>query len=475
MHRIFHLAFLCFLLAATLSAQTTTLFWIKIDDSAGGHDSLVFGNNQFATYCTDTALGETPYPPCACPPAGLQSYFLSIPGRVNCWGAIGLSGKDLRNFSPTGVDTFSIQFVNIDSAAQVQAVNAVLSWPKPSYLRSRCDSLFIVDPTHSMLPEKVDMFANDGVLLRRVYDPTGPNTLAPVFRFFIYIYGVRGSRDSALDFYPLNIGDVHEFHYKHLLCRTSTAESFYCAERVSGDTLMPNGNTYKVIQSNIPPFFGSSGHFVRIDSVTANVYEYHTDFTPPQEILLDSLRATVNSSFITLRGLAHCYQLDSLNFLGIQTTSKDISVDGPQGGAYQLAYGLGRIRDIAWDPYGCNEFGDNYAIELVYAHIDGMDYGTFVGVRDEYEALPKTFDVYQNYPNPFNSNTTIRYVLPSSSSVILSVYDLLGQEITTLTNEFKQPGSYTATWNAEGIASGVYLYRLQAGSFVEVKKLILMR
>ena len=97
------------------------------------------------------------------------------------------------------------------------------------------------------------------------------------------------------------------------------------------------------------------------------------------------------------------------------------------------------------------------------------------GVRQEEQNQPVRFTLLQNFPNPFNNATTIRYTLPKSSSVILKVYDLLGQKITTLVNQLKQPGEYTATWNAEGMPSGVYFYRLQAGEFVDVKKLVLMR
>ena len=241
------------------------------------------------------------------------------------------------------------------------------------------------------------------------------------------------------------------------------------------DTLMPNGKIYKVIQSNVPTFFGSPAHYLRIDSATANVYEYETDYDPPRELLLDSLRAMINSSFVTFRGLARCYQLDTLNFLGIQTFSKDISIDGPMGGAYRLAYGLGRIQDIAFDPFGCNEFGDNYYIELIYARINGKDYGTFVGVRDAPNPLPRSFGLCQNYPNPFNPTTTISYDLPKAAYVTLKVYDLLGREITTLIDESKQPGTYTATWDASSRASGLYFYRMTAGEFVETKKAVLLR
>jgi photosystem II stability/assembly factor-like uncharacterized protein len=85
------------------------------------------------------------------------------------------------------------------------------------------------------------------------------------------------------------------------------------------------------------------------------------------------------------------------------------------------------------------------------------------------------FHLVQNYPNPFNPNTVIGYQLPASGNVILKVFDLLEREVATLVDEYKPAGRYEVEWNAGGLASGVYLYRLSAGSFVETKKLILLK
>ena len=88
---------------------------------------------------------------------------------------------------------------------------------------------------------------------------------------------------------------------------------------------------------------------------------------------------------------------------------------------------------------------------------------------------PQRFVLYQNYPNPFNPSTTIRYELPKESIVSLKIYNLLGQEVATLVNESKQPGRYQVQWNAQGLSSGVYFYRLQAGEYVETRKLMLLK
>jgi hypothetical protein len=89
--------------------------------------------------------------------------------------------------------------------------------------------------------------------------------------------------------------------------------------------------------------------------------------------------------------------------------------------------------------------------------------------------LPKEFSLSQNYPNPFNPATTIRYSLPSSSRVNLGVYNVLGQLVSELVNEEATIGWKEVQWNAEDVPSGVYFYRLQAGTFAETKKLILLK
>ncbi|MCU0413061.1 MAG: T9SS type A sorting domain-containing protein [Ignavibacteriaceae bacterium] len=93
----------------------------------------------------------------------------------------------------------------------------------------------------------------------------------------------------------------------------------------------------------------------------------------------------------------------------------------------------------------------------------------------EDENLPTEFALNQNYPNPFNPSTKIQYSIPEKSNVALKVYDILGNEVAILVNEEKERGVYSINFDATGLASGMYLYRLQAGSFVETRKMILIR
>jgi hypothetical protein len=102
--------------------------------------------------------------------------------------------------------------------------------------------------------------------------------------------------------------------------------------------------------------------------------------------------------------------------------------------------------------------------------------GTALTAVEESASLkPDRFLLMQNYPNPFNPATVIRYSLPVTSYTTLKIYNVLGQEVETLVNEVKSPGSNEVTWDARGMVSGVYFYRLAAGTFVETKKLVLLK
>jgi len=96
------------------------------------------------------------------------------------------------------------------------------------------------------------------------------------------------------------------------------------------------------------------------------------------------------------------------------------------------------------------------------------------GIKPE-ESLPTEFVLFQNYPNPFNPNTTISWQSPVSSHQTLKVYDVLGNEVATLVDEYKPAGRYEIEFNASELPSGTYFYRLRAGAYINTKKLILLK
>jgi hypothetical protein len=97
------------------------------------------------------------------------------------------------------------------------------------------------------------------------------------------------------------------------------------------------------------------------------------------------------------------------------------------------------------------------------------------GVNDQKPTTPLTFALDQNYPNPFNPATTIRYSIPTASHVILKIYNMIGQEVTTLVDDTKPAGIHIATFEGTHLSTGVYFYSLQAGDFKDVKKMVLIK
>ena len=110
--------------------------------------------------------------------------------------------------------------------------------------------------------------------------------------------------------------------------------------------------------------------------------------------------------------------------------------------------------------------------DFVYARGISISQNDNIGLNNN---LPKDYSLYQNYPNPFNPSTNIKYDIPKDNFVSVKIYDVLGREIKTLVNDFKKTGSYIVTFNGSEFASGVYFYRIQAGSFVSVKRMVLIK
>jgi len=94
---------------------------------------------------------------------------------------------------------------------------------------------------------------------------------------------------------------------------------------------------------------------------------------------------------------------------------------------------------------------------------------------DSKDEIPTSYSLSQNYPNPFNPSTNISYLVPKLSRVVLKVYDILGREVVILVNEQKPAGNYEVMFDGHNLTSGVYFYKLQSGSFIQTKKLMLIK
>lgn len=90
-------------------------------------------------------------------------------------------------------------------------------------------------------------------------------------------------------------------------------------------------------------------------------------------------------------------------------------------------------------------------------------------------STPTTYELSQNYPNPFNPTTTIEFIIPNDEKVTIKIYDILGREVKTLLNEFRETGHHEVEFNASHLASGMYIYRMTSGSYSQIRKMMLVK
>ena len=126
--------------------------------------------------------------------------------------------------------------------------------------------------------------------------------------------------------------------------------------------------------------------------------------------------------------------------------------------------------NLHFNSAGYRELGKRYAVKML--SLLGIETAVAQGTES---LLIRGYELTQNYPNPFNPATTISFSVPAQSFVSLKIFDALGREISTLVSEQLFAGTYSRQWDAAGLPSGVYFYRLRAGLFIETKKLVLLR
>ena len=284
--------------------------------------------------------------------------------------------------------------------------------------------------------------------------------------------------DSALSFYPLQIGDRWEY-------RSSTYGGMgglsiplhYYFISVTGDTVLSNGRKYFIVQSTerteVHP------NFQRIDSITSQVFAVDTA-SDPQEYVIDSLLAPGHSAFAgcLLRGLGGTFVETSgpANYFGALHPCKyffTLVIYGPFI-SYTLAQGLG----LTSIQSGYNDLDQSTVSltsdTLVYAKIGGIDYGTSVLVRPQPD-IASGFHLYQNYPNPFNGSTQIQFFMPHDGAAALTLFDPLGRKISVLFHGGAQTGVHTVVLSSESLASGMYFYQFSSGNALITRKLVLTK
>ena len=137
-----------------------------------------------------------------------------------------------------------------------------------------------------------------------------------------------------------------------------------------------------------------------------------------------------------------------------------------QGNPAILSNGsLGAI--VVWEDFRSGSSFDIYEV--------GFNTTGIIGIENEGSSIPETYNLFQNYPNPFNPSTSINYSIPTASNVKITIYDALGKSVNVLVNQNQLSGNYNIMWDASNLPSGVYIYKIEAGSFTDSKKMILIK
>jgi len=223
---------------------------------------------------------------------------------------------------------------------------------------------------------------------------------------------------------------------------------------------------------------GEYGLCYRVDSTSGKIYRsyFDGDTLDYEELYIDLTSEIGDTIYVDQFGESYPILFaneEGFNEWNLNSRKRDYS--GLSTPLYNLSLvkNIGLYYQVEWELIGNED-------QLKGAIINGKVYGdtTLVGVTDP-DNLSREFSLSQNYPNPFNPATSIEYRVGSSEYVTLKVYDVIGREVATLVNEEKLPGNYEVKFNpVSGIwnlASGIYFYRLQAGSYTSTKKMCLMR
>ena len=126
------------------------------------------------------------------------------------------------------------------------------------------------------------------------------------------------------------------------------------------------------------------------------------------------------------------------------------------------------------------DLGGRTQDNIIYFDNISFSSSNSVGVDNRSEIYPQRFALEQNFPNPFNPSTTIRYELPEDGLVNVTIYDMMGRQVSTLVSSQQAAGYKSIQWNATNdfgkpVSAGVYLYKIQAGEFVQTKKMVLLK
>lgn len=269
-------------------------------------------------------------------------------------------------------------------------------------------------------------------------------TLAVVLISFINI--------NAQHIFPLHVGD-RWIYWEY--------PSYFREVNIQRDTTMPSGKLYYNVNGDL---FRQQG-----DSV------FKFDPSLNDEYLLFDFSANVGDTITNLKygendtlQIVLTYKFENGEYLGVRGNYYTFFINQTQLIDDEISLSV-------FDSLGIIERNSTWVDEnLSGAVINGKIYGNVTNIYDK-EVAPKSFSLKQNFPNPFNPNTIISYSLDNNSVVNLDVYNILGERVKNIVNEYQTSGDYKVNFNAKELPSGIYFYKLESNNRVLVKKMLLIK
>lgn len=278
---------------------------------------------------------------------------------------------------------------------------------------------------------------------------------------------------GSVKYLPLKTGNA--WYYKTTYSPIPFPPTFH-KESIESDTLIGNKKYFKHVLIRNSQIWDTQ--LIRIDSSNGNLLVYSPGNgcgSYADDKIIDSLASSPQNQITCLHQnilTRRCISVSVQSVFGFTSETKEFYHDGLIIKQILYAKNFGVIFSCSGEPPPCSGFTN-----LIGCRIDGLVYGDTIltSIRALSSAIPVRLSLEQNYPNPFNPYTVIRYSLSENQFADLKVYNNLGKEIVTLVNENQNAGSYEVDFNGEGLPSGIYFYRLEAGEFAETKRMILMK
>ena len=282
---------------------------------------------------------------------------------------------------------------------------------------------------------------------------------------------------NIIKYFPLRLGNIWIYHYTYTPYYNTNV---FLKKKIDSTINLQGHVFYRFIVtcryvSGYPPCGDPYYEYYRVDSVTGRVFQYisGTGCFNQNYNLFDSLLTPLNDSEGLCRPrYAYCVDTSSKTVLNVIKSTKNFEASGFEFYYLQrYAKGIG----LYYMKYCGLSCGESILTGCV---IDGTVYGDTLFITDIINTkniLPESYSLSQNYPNPFNPETKILFSIPKPGLTRLAVYNVLGEEILKLVDEFKPAGEYEIKFNGEKYSSGVYFYKLTSGDFSETKKMVLIK